>query len=189
MPVAREALPVPSTLTDSAICVSAVLRSALAARVDIAWTFKRIAYTKSALGERLAERGEASPVLLRRPDRQTDATVEQRHAGVQVLDEYTAAAHSFEHGRRVGNAHQDEIRIAGENRDPGKLPQLRVEAPALVDDLLRLRVEHVVMREDTLGDHVGQRVDVVGRTHLVELADPLRPSHRVAQAYPGEAEL
>src|SRR5690349_7014303 len=155
MPVAREALPVPSTLTDSAICVSAVLRSALAARVDIAGTFKRIAYTKSALGERLAEGSEASPVLLRRPDRQTDATVEQRHAGVQVLDEHAAAAHSLENRRRVGNADQDEIGIAGKNRDPAKLPQLGVEAPALVDDLLRLRIEHAVVGEDPLGHHVG----------------------------------
>src|SRR5690242_19807508 len=111
--VAREALLVPSTLTDSAICVSAVLLSALVARVDIAGTFKRIAYTKSALGERLAERDEAPPVLPRCPDRQTNATVEKRHAGMQVLDEHAAAAHSLKHRRCVGNADQDEIRIAG----------------------------------------------------------------------------
>src|SRR5882672_770597 len=122
MPVARTARPLPSTLTDSAICVSAVLRSALATRVDIAASFKSVAYTKSALGEGFAERGEAAPVLLRRPDREPDATVEERHAGVQVLDEHAAAPHALEHCGRVGDTNQDEVGIARKNRHAGKLP-------------------------------------------------------------------
>src|SRR5262245_66678714 len=101
MPVARAALPLPSTLTDSAICVSAVLRSALAARVDIAASFRRIAYTKSALGERFREGREAAPVLVGRPDCEPDATVEQGHACVQVLDEHAAAPHALEDRRGV----------------------------------------------------------------------------------------
>src|SRR5262245_54252273 len=161
MPVARKALPLPSTLTDSAICVSAVLRSALAARVDIAASFKGIAYTKSALGERFAERGEAPPVLLRRPDREPDAAVQQRHAGVKVLDEDAAVAHPLEDGSRVGNANQDEIRVAREDCDPWKLPQFGIESAPLGHDVPRLRVEHVVVREDTLGDRMRQQIDVV----------------------------
>src|SRR5262245_16314966 len=150
MPVARADLPLPSTLTDSAICVSAVLRSALAARVGIAAGFKRIAYTKSAPGERFHERGEAPSVLLRRPDREPNAAVEQRHAGVQILDEHAAPPHALEDGRGVGNANQDEIRVAGKDRDAADLPQLCVESLALRDDLPRLRVEHGVVREDPL---------------------------------------
>src|SRR5882672_4928105 len=161
MPVARTALPLPSTSTDSAICVSAVLRSALAARVSIAASFRWIAYTKSALGERFRECGEASPVLLRRSDGEPDAAVEQRHAGVQVLDEHAAAAHAFEHRGRIRNANQDEIRVARKNSGAGKLAQLGAEPLALRDDALGLRVEHVVVLEDPLGDRVRQRVDVV----------------------------
>src|SRR5882672_6242542 len=168
MPVARTALPLPSTSTDSAICVSAVLRSALAARVSIAASFRWIAYTKSALGERFPECGKASPVLLRRPDGQPDAAVEQRYTGVQILDQHAAAAHAFEHRGRIGNADQDEIRIARKNSDAGELAQLSVETLALGDDALRLRVERIVVREGPLGDRVRQRVDVVGRAHLVE---------------------
>src|SRR5580765_3669835 len=189
MPVASAARPVPSTLTDSAICVSAVLRSALAARVDIATSFWRIAYTKSALGERFRERLETAPVLLRRPDGEPDTPFQKRHSRIQVLDGHPAAPHPLEHRGRVGNANQYEIRVARKNRDSRKPAQLGVEALALVRDAAGLRVEHVVVREDSLGDDVGQRVDVVGRTDLVEFADPFRPSYRVAQAYSGEAEL
>src|SRR3989442_11766997 len=72
MPVARVPRPLPSTLTERAICVSVVLRSAVAAREGIAVSFSAIAYTKSALGERFRERGKTSPILLRRPDGDPD---------------------------------------------------------------------------------------------------------------------
>src|SRR6267142_2293349 len=84
---------IPMSSTERAICVSVVLRSAVAARVDIAVSLSAIAYTKSALGERLRKRGKTSPVLLRRPDGKPDAMIEQRHAGMQVLHQHTAAAH------------------------------------------------------------------------------------------------
>src|SRR5436309_11032606 len=106
MPVARVARPLPSTLTERAICVSVVLRSAVAARGGIAVSFCAIAYTKSALGERFGERGKTSPVLLRCPDREPDAMIEQRHAGMQVLDQYAAAPHALEDPVGVGNANQ-----------------------------------------------------------------------------------
>src|SRR5882672_10333361 len=160
MPVARTDLPLPSTLTDSAICVSAVLRSALAARVDIAASFKSVAYTISALGEGFAERSEAAPVLIRCPDREPDATVEERHTGVQVLDEHAAAPHAFERCGGVGDANQNEVRIARENRHARKLPQLGVEPHSLGDDVFRLSVERVVVRKDPLGDGVRERIDV-----------------------------
>src|SRR5215467_6929153 len=189
MPVARTDLPLPSTLTDSAICVSAVLRSALAARVDIAASFKSVAYTKSELGEGFAERSEATPVLFRSPDCEADTTVEERYTGVQVLDEHAATLHAFKHGGRVGDANQDEVRIARKNRHAGKLPQLGVEPRSFSDDVFRLSIEHVVVRENPLGDGVGERIDVIGRANLVEFADPFRPPHRVAQAYTRQTQL
>src|SRR5882762_2202220 len=96
MPVARVARPLPSTLTERAICVSVVLRSAVAARGGIAVSFNAIAYTKSAFGERLRECGKTSLIFLRRADGEPDATIEQRHAGVQVLDQHAAAPHALE---------------------------------------------------------------------------------------------
>src|SRR6266853_4557595 len=116
MPVARVARPLPSTLTERAICVSVVLRSALAAREGIAVSFSAIAYTKSALGERFRKRGKTSPVLLRRTDGEPDAMIEQRHAGVQVLHEHATAPHALEDPVGLGNANQDEIRVAWKNR-------------------------------------------------------------------------
>src|SRR5882762_3821837 len=175
MPVARVARPVPSTSTVRAICVSVVVRSAVAARVGIAVSLSAIAYTKSALGERLRERGKTSPVLLRRPDGKPDAVIEQGHAGMQVLDQHAPAAHPLEDLGGVGNANQDEIRIAWKDRYAGQLAQLPVKALALGVDAARLRVEHFVMREDALGDHVGKHADVVRGPHLVEFADPLGP--------------
>src|SRR5262252_9281842 len=154
MPVAREAFPAPSTLTDSAICVSAVLRSALAARVDIAASFRRIAYTKSTLGERFSERRETAAVLLGSADREPHAPVEERHSGIQVLDEDAPPAHAFEHARGVGHTHQDEIRLARKDGRPGKPAKVRVETLPFADDALRLSVEHVVVRENPLGDRV-----------------------------------
>src|SRR6267378_3857253 len=152
MPVARVACPLPSTSTERAICVSVVLRSAVAARVGIAVSFSAIAYTKSAVGERLRKRGKTSPVLLRRPDGEPDAMIEQRHAGMQVLDEHAAAPHALEDPVGVGNANQDEIRVAWKNRHLRQLAQLAVQARALLVDAPRLRVEHVVVRQDALGD-------------------------------------
>src|ERR1700704_4273951 len=149
MPVARVARPLPSTSTERAICVSVVLRSAVAARVGIAVSLSAIAYTKSALGERLRKRGKTSPVLLRRPDGKPHAMIEQRHAGMQVLDQHAAAAHALEHPSSVGNANQDEIRVAWKDRYAGQLAQVPVKALALGVDAARLRVEHFVMREAT----------------------------------------
>src|SRR6267143_2168591 len=123
MPVAMLARPLPSTLTERAICVSVVLRSAVAERGGIAVSFSAIAYTKSALGERFRERGKASPILLRRPDGEPDAMIEQRHAGMQVLHEHAAAPHALEDSRGVGNANQDEIRVAWKNGYVGQLAQ------------------------------------------------------------------
>src|SRR6266516_4357848 len=96
MPVARAARPLPSTLTERAICVSVVLRSAVAARAGIAVSFSAIAYTTSALGERFRERGQTSPILLRRPDGESDAMIEQRHADMEVLNENATAPHALE---------------------------------------------------------------------------------------------
>src|SRR5258708_11869927 len=144
MPVARLASPLPSTLTERAICVSVVLRSAVAARRGIAVSFSAIAYTKSALGERLRERGKTSLVFLRRADGDPDAMIEQRHARMQVLDQHAAAPHALEDPLGVGNANQDEIRVARKNRDLGQLAQLPAQAHALLVDVSRLRVEHVV---------------------------------------------
>src|SRR5262245_17449028 len=107
MPVESAARPLPSTLTESAICVSAVLRSALAARVGISASFSQLAYTKSAFGERPRELGETARVLFGRPDGEAHAPLEERHAGVEVLDEHTTPPHALEHGRRVGDPHQD----------------------------------------------------------------------------------
>src|SRR5258706_13958027 len=112
MPVARVARPLPSTSTERAICVSVVLRSAVAARVGIAVSLSAIAYTKSALGERLRKRGKASSILLRSPNGEPDAMIEQWHAGMHVLDEDPAATHPLEDPGSVGNANQDEIRVA-----------------------------------------------------------------------------
>src|SRR5262252_1774216 len=189
IPVESAARPLPSTLTDSAICVSWVLRSALAARVGISASFRQIAYTKSAFGERLRERGETARVLIRRSDGEPHAALEERHPGVEVLDEHAAASHAFEHRSSVGDAHQDEVRVAGKDRRARKLAQLGVETLPLGDDTSRLRVEHVVVREDALGDHMRERIDVVGRAHLVEFSDPLRPAHRITEPYSGETEL
>src|SRR4030081_3589426 len=121
MPVARVACPLPSTLTERAICVSVVLRSAVAARVGIAVSFSAIAYTKSAFGESFRERGKTSPILLRRPDGKADTMIEQRHAGVQVLDEHAAAPHTLEDPGSVGDANQDEIRVAWKDGYIGQL--------------------------------------------------------------------
>src|SRR5713101_1630786 len=189
MPVARVARPLPSTSTERAICVSVVLRSAVAARVGIAVSLSAIAYTKSALGERFRERGKTSPILLRRPDGKPDAVIEQRHAGMQVLDEHASATHALEDPGSVGNANQNEIRVAWKNRYPGQLAQLPGEPLALGVDTARLRLENVMMRQDALGDHLGQHVHVVGGPHLVEFADPLRPSDGIAEPYAGEPEL
>src|SRR6266853_484528 len=189
MPVARVARPLPSTSTERAICVSVVLRSAVAARVGIAVSLSAIAYTKSALGERLRKCGKTSPVLLGRPDGKPDAMIEQRHPGVQVLDQHAAAAHPLEDPGGVGNANQDEIRVAWTDRYAGQLAQLPVKALALRVDAARLRVEHFVMREDALRDHVGQHADVVWGPHLVEFADPLRPSDGIAEPNAREPEL
>src|SRR6266853_2904525 len=175
MPVARVARPLPSTSIERAICVSVVLRSAVAARGGIAVSFSAIAYTKSALGERFRERGKTSPILLRRPDGEPDAMVGKRHAGMQVLDQHAATPHALEDPVGVGNANQDEIRVAWKNSDPWQLAQLAAQAYALFVDTPRLRVEHVVVRQDALGDQQGQHVDVIGGAHLVEFADPLGP--------------
>src|SRR5436190_24079108 len=115
MPVAMLARPPPSTLTERVICVSVVLRSAVAERGGIAVSFRALAYTKSALGERFRERGKASPILLRRPDGEPDAMFEQRHAAMQVLDEHAAAPHALEDPVGVGYANQDEICGARKN--------------------------------------------------------------------------
>src|SRR6266581_6951131 len=189
MPVARVARPLPSTSTERAICVSVVLRSAVAERGGIAVSFSAIAYTKSALGERLRERGKTSPIFLRRPDGESDAMIEQRHAGMQVLDQHAAAPHAFEYSGGVRDANQDEIRVAWKNRYAGQLAQLAVEPLALRVDAARLCVEHVIVRENVLGDQVGQRVDVVGGAYLVEFADPLRPPDGVPEPDAGEPEL
>src|SRR5258708_26514994 len=101
MPVARVARPLPSTSIERAVCVSVVLRSAVADRGGIAVSFSAIAYTKAALGERFRERGKTSPILLRRPDGEPDAMIEQRHASMQVLDEHAAATHTLEDSRGV----------------------------------------------------------------------------------------
>src|SRR5207247_10558331 len=114
MPVAMFARPLPSTLTERAICVSVVLRSAVAERGGLAVSFRALAYTKSALGERFRERGKASPIHLRRPDGKPDEMFEQRHAGMQVLDEHAAAPHTLDDPVGVGYAHEDEIRRDGQ---------------------------------------------------------------------------
>src|SRR5882672_50926 len=189
MPVARVACPLPSILTERAICVSVVLRSAVAARVGIAVSFSAIAYTKSALGESFRKRGKTSPILFRSPDGETNAAVEERHASVKVLDQHAAALHAFEYGCGVRDTNQDEIRVAWKNRDARQLAQLAVETPALRVDAARLRFEHVIVREDALGDQVGQHVDVVGGADLVEFADPPRPPYGVAEPDAGEPEL
>src|SRR6267143_2471786 len=147
MPVARVARPLPSTSTERAICVSVVLRSAVAAREGIAVSFSAIAYTKSALGERPRERGKTSPIFFRRPDGESDAMIEQRHAGMQVLDEHAAAPHALEDLSGVGNTNQDEIRVAWKNRHLRQLAQLVAKALALRVDTPRLRVEHVIVRQ------------------------------------------
>src|SRR5438309_5089681 len=188
MPVARVARPLPSTLTERAICVSVVLRSAVAERGGIAASFSAIAYTKSALGECFRERGKTSPILLRRPDGEPDAMVEQRRA-MQVLDQHAAATHALEHPRSVADANQDEIRVARKNGYVGQLAQLAAQARALLVDTPRLRVEHVVVRQDALGDQEGQHVDVIRGAHLVEFADPLGPSDGIAEPYAGEPEF
>src|SRR5438309_6210320 len=189
MPVARVARPLPSTLTERAICVSVVLRSAVAERGGIAVSFRAIAYTKSALGERFRERGKTSPILLRRPDGEADAMIEQRHAGMQVLDQHAAATHALEDPVGIWNANQDEIRVAWKNRHPGQLAQLAAQARALLVDTPRLRVEHVVVCQNALGDQEGQHVDVIRGAHLVEFADPLGPSDGIAEPYAGEPEF
>src|SRR6266705_1277054 len=166
MPVARVARPLPSPSTERAICVSVVLRSAVAERGGIAVSFSSIEYTNSALGERIRERGKTSPILLRRPDGEPDAMIEQRHAGMQVLHEHAAAPHALEDSRGVGNANQDEIRVAWKNGYVGQLAQLAAKALALRVDTPRLRVEHVIVRQNALGDHVGQHADVVRGPHL-----------------------
>src|SRR6266511_2820458 len=181
MPVARVARPLPSTLTERAICVSVVLRSAVAARLGIAVSFSAIAYTKSALGERFRKRGKTSPILRRRPDGEPDAMIEQWHSGMQVLDEHAAAPHALEDPGSVGNANQDEIRVARKNRYVGELAQLAIKPLALRVDTARLRLEHVMVRQNALGDHVSQHADVVRGPHLVEFADPLRPPDCVAE--------
>src|SRR5882724_11848551 len=117
MPVAMLARPLPSTLTERAICVSVVLRSAVAERGGIAVSLSAIAYTKSALGECFRERGKTSPILFRRPDCEPDAMIEQPHAAMQVLDQHAAAPHALEDPLGVGNANQNEIRIAWKDRD------------------------------------------------------------------------
>src|SRR6266699_4591607 len=106
MPVARVARPLPSTSTERAICVSVVLRSAVAERGGIAVSFSSIDYTKSAPGERFRERGKTSPIFFRRADGEPDAVIEQGYAGVQVLDEHAAAPHALEDPGSVGNANQ-----------------------------------------------------------------------------------
>src|SRR5258708_612413 len=175
MPVARVARPLPSTSTERAICVSVVLRSAVAERGGIAVSFSSIDYTKSAPGERFRERGKTSPIFFRRADGEPYAVIEQWHAGMQVLDQHAAAPHAFEYSGGVRDANQDEIRVAWKNRYAGQLAQFAVEPLALRVDAARLCVEHVVVRENVLGDQVGQRVDVVGGAYFGEFADPLRP--------------
>src|SRR5437879_51976 len=189
MPVARLDRPLPSTSTERAICVSVVLRSAVAERGGIAVSLSAIAYTKSALGERFRERGKTSPILFRRPDCEPDAMIEQRHAGMQVLDQHAAAPHALEDPVGVGNANQNEIRIAWKDRDLRQLAQLAAHARALLVDTPRLCVEHVVVRQDTLSDQEGQHVDVIGGANLVEFADPLEPSDGVTEPDAGEPEF
>src|SRR5438094_8822883 len=127
MPVARVARPLPSTLTERAICVSVVLRAAVAAREGIAGSSSAIAYTKSALGGRRRHRGKTWPILFRGPDGKSDAMIEQRHAGVQVLDEHAAAPHALEDSSGVGNANQDEVCVAWKNGYAGQLAQLAAQ--------------------------------------------------------------
>src|ERR1041385_4203772 len=120
MPVARLVRPLPSTFTERAICVSVVLRSAVAERGGIAVSLSAIAYTKSALGERFRERGKTLPILLRRPNGEPDAMIEQRRA-MQVLDQHAAAPHALEDPGSVADANQDEIRVARKNGYVGTL--------------------------------------------------------------------
>src|SRR5438445_8415761 len=92
MPVAILARPLPSTLTERAICVSVVLRSAVAERGGIAVSFSAIAYTKSALGERFRERGKTSLILLRRPD--GESAMSCRVRGSARSEEHTSELQS-----------------------------------------------------------------------------------------------
>src|SRR5258708_33859359 len=102
--------------------------------------------------------------------------IEQRHASMQVLDQHTAATHALEDPGSVGNANQDEIRVAWKNLYAGQLAQLPVKALALRVDTARLRAEHVRGREDPLGDPLGRHASAVRGPPLRQFEVQSRPS-------------
>ncbi len=140
MPVARFARPLPSTLTERAICVSVVLRSALAARVDIAEGFSTIAYTKSASASASAARqrrfSSGVPMVSRTHWSSSSGTLP-----CMLLISTPATFHSLEDPCRVGHTQENEIRVARENSDAGKLAKLGGQSLSLGDDVARLGLE------------------------------------------------
>src|SRR5690606_21303638 len=165
-PLASLRSPVPSRLTKTRTRVSAVLRLTSALRIG----FRRRSARRDARGsERFAQRLEQQVVLLLGSDRQPQAVAQQIVHSTDVLDQQPAAAQAALGALAVGHAYEHEIRTGGEDLDAGQLAQPPREPVAADPDARGLLVEHVEMLEREAGRRVGERVDVVRRTHLLEL--------------------
>src|SRR5687768_9327386 len=146
----------------------------------------------SALRMVWADRGERLDefrVLVGGADREPQAVCQQWMRAVKVANQYTTALQRLHRAGGVGETGQDEVRGRGVAAYAGEAVQRRLEARALGDDRLRLRLEHLAAIEQQLRRRGGQGVHVVGRAQLLQLGDPVRGTHGEPEAKPRQPEL
>src|SRR5207302_9764013 len=165
-PVESFASPLPSTLSRTRIRVSLVLRTTSAVRMS----------------KRFVEGGEQYTVFLGRADRDAQAIAQSR---MQVLHQHALAPERLIGALGLSNAHQEKVRVRRKHRHAGQALEGRAERRALGPDARRLLFEHLEALQHEKRSRLGERIDVVGLAHLVELLDPLRPAGEIAQANAG----
>src|SRR5207302_3822108 len=169
-PVESFASPLPSTLSRTRIRVSLVLRTTSAVRMS----------------KPFLEGGEQYTVFLGRADRDAQAIAQPR---MQILHQHALALELCIGALRLWHTHQEKVRLRRKHRHAGEALEGRAEPRALGPDERRLLFEHLEALQHEKRGRLGERIDVVGLAHLVELLDPLRPAGEIAQAYAGEAQL
>ena len=110
-------------------------------------------------------------------------------AAVEVADEDLARLQPRVDRIGVGDAHQDEVRVARERFDAPEVAQGLEERVALGPDARGLLLQRAGVREHALGHELREDADVVRRAHLVELPDPLGRGDGITEPHAGEPQL
>ncbi len=134
------------------------------------------------------QRGEQLVVLVGRADGDPQTLFEQRMHAVPILDQYTPVVQRGEPSVASGTRISTKLVCVGNTVTPGKSSMPRPVARARRGSTPPDRRGALPLR-GARGRRLGQRIEVVRRTHLVEFGDPRRCADRVAQPNAGHADL